>query len=107
MSDYSTFQEYTVVNAARMARIPPSITPEQAATIPLGLATAALGLYREKKDSLRPEGFDIGGAGLTPPWASGGTGKYAGKAALVIGGSSSVGQFGTLAALQFPHSYLI
>ncbi|VDB88209.1 unnamed protein product [Peniophora sp. CBMAI 1063] len=67
-NDRTTFQELVVVDSLRMAKIPTNITPEQAATIPLG-------------------------AGLTPPWAEGGRGKYAGKAALVISGSGSVGQF--------------
>ena len=102
VSDYSAFQEYTLVDASRMARVPSNLPLEQAATLPLALATAALGLYKAKKDALRSEGYDIGGAGLVPPWAPGGTGKYAGKPALVIGGSSSVGQFGTTMALSMP-----
>ncbi|KZV67572.1 GroES-like protein [Peniophora sp. CONT] len=91
-NDTWTFQEYTIVAAARMAKIPPNVTAEQASTIPLALATAALGIYVEKKDGLRPDRSDLGGAGLTPPWKAGGRGKYEGKAALVISGSSSVGQ---------------
>ncbi len=31
---------------------------------------------------------------LTPPWAQGGSGKYAGKPAVVLGGTSAVGQAG-------------
>ncbi|KZV67571.1 GroES-like protein [Peniophora sp. CONT] len=92
-NDCTTFQEYTVVAAARMAKIPANVTPEQAATIPLALSTAALGIYAKKKDALRPDKFDLGGAGLMAPWDKGGRDKYAGKAALVISGSSSVGQF--------------
>ncbi|VDB85316.1 unnamed protein product [Peniophora sp. CBMAI 1063] len=94
-SDRSAFQEYTLVDAARMARIPSNITPEQAATIPLGLATAALGIYQTKKSGTIYSGFDVGGAGITPPWLPGGMGKYAGHAAVVISGASSVGQFAT------------
>ncbi|KZV70273.1 GroES-like protein [Peniophora sp. CONT] len=100
VSNHSTFQEYTIVDVARIARIPPNITPEQAASVPLALATAALGLYKPKSDVLHPAGYDLGGAGLTPPWTPGGMGKYAGQAALVIGGSSSVGQL----ALQLLHA---
>lgn len=48
--------------------------------MPLGLDTAAVGLYSE-----------VLGAGLTPPWTEGGQGKYSGKPILVYGGSSSVG----------------
>ena len=32
---------------------------------------------------------------LTPPWVEGGLDKYAGQPFVVLGGSSSVGQFGT------------
>ncbi|KZV63262.1 GroES-like protein [Peniophora sp. CONT] len=92
-NDRYTFQEYTLVDAARMALVPSSITFEQAATIPLCLGVASIGIYERKDDALRPDGFDRGGAGLTPPWAPGGSGKYAGQAALVVGGASSVGQF--------------
>lgn len=69
--------------------------------MPLCLATAAIGLYKPKSSQVLPTGFDIGGAGLTPPWAEGGTGKYQGQAAVVFRGSSSVGQFGKLAYLMF------
>ncbi|VDB89125.1 unnamed protein product [Peniophora sp. CBMAI 1063] len=99
-SDYTTFQQYTLANASRIALIPPNITPEQASTIPLALATAALGLYQVQRDEIHAMGYDMGGAGLTPPWDEGGMGKYEGKAAVVIGGSSSVGQF----ALQLLHA---
>ena len=95
VGDYSAFQEYTLAEATLIARIPPNITVEQAATIPLCLATAAVGTYKPKDSALRPRGFDRGGAGLTPPWVAGGAGKYAGQAALVISGASCVGQYGT------------
>ncbi|VDB95730.1 unnamed protein product [Peniophora sp. CBMAI 1063] len=82
--DRGTFQEYTIADAARIARVPDNISVEQAATIPLGLGTAAIALYNASSTRC---------AGFTAPWEAGGKGKYAGKAALVIGGSSSVGQF--------------
>lgn len=77
-----------------VGKIPPNLTYEQAATIPLCYATAAIGLYKPKASLVLPNGFDVGGAGLTPPWAEGGIGKYKGNAAVVFRGSSSVGQFG-------------
>ncbi len=83
----ATFQQYTVVPAEITAKIPENLTFDQASTIPLTLATAALGLYNEK---LSPNG----GAALTAPWLDGGRGKYAGQPILIIGGSSSVGQHG-------------
>lgn len=68
-------------------QIPPSLGFEQAVSVPVGLATAALGLYNDV--------FPGGGAGLTAPW-DGGRDKYTGQPIVVIGGSSSVGQYGTL-----------
>ncbi|VDB91638.1 unnamed protein product [Peniophora sp. CBMAI 1063] len=91
--DRGTFQEFTIADAVRVAKIPDDISFESAATVPLTLATAAIGAYKERASTLRPNGHDLGGAGLTPPWEAGGRGKYAGKVALVLGGSSSVGRF--------------
>jgi NADPH:quinone reductase-like Zn-dependent oxidoreductase len=73
----------------RRAQIPDNLTFDQAATIPLALATAALGLYNKKQ---QPHG----GLALYPPWEEGGRGKYSGQPILVIGGSSAVGQQGML-----------
>ena len=95
-SDGAAYQEYTLADAARVAKIPPNLTYEQAATVPLCLATAAIGMYKPKSPQVLPNGFDTGGAGLTPPWAEGGMEKYRGQAAVVFRGSSSVGQFGEL-----------
>ncbi|PSR72330.1 hypothetical protein PHLCEN_2v11778 [Hermanssonia centrifuga] len=79
----ATFQQYTIVPAEIVAKIPPNVTFDQASTIPLTLATASCGLYNTKPN---------GGAGFSAPWEEGGFGKYAGQPILVIGGSSSVGQ---------------
>ncbi|ETW83489.1 quinone oxidoreductase 19 [Heterobasidion irregulare TC 32-1] len=63
----------------------PNVSFERASTLPLGLATASIGLYAEK--------ICRGSAGLYPPWEESGRGKYKGQPILVIGGASSVGQF--------------
>ena len=63
------------------------MTFEQASTIPLTLATAALGLYDKRQ---QPDG----GLGLTPPWTEGGRGKYAGQVIFIAGGATGVGQHG-------------
>ncbi|EKM58560.1 uncharacterized protein PHACADRAFT_207380 [Phanerochaete carnosa HHB-10118-sp] len=87
----STFQQYNVVCAEFVAKIPDSMTFDQAATIPITMATAALGLYDKQQE---PDG----GLGLTPPWeAEGGRGKYAGEPIFITGGASGVGQH----AIQF------
>ncbi|OCH85560.1 GroES-like protein [Obba rivulosa] len=78
----ATFQQYALSNADVTAKIPGNITVDQASTLPLGLATAALGL------------FDAGSAGLSPaPWEAGGRGKFSGKPFVVFGGAASVGQY--------------
>ncbi|EKM51409.1 uncharacterized protein PHACADRAFT_263510 [Phanerochaete carnosa HHB-10118-sp] len=78
-----TFQQYTIAPAEIIAKIPPNLTLDQAASIPLAAAAAAVGLYYRT-------GTDV--ISLTAPWEKGGRGKYAGEPILVIGGSSAVGQ---------------
>lgn len=95
----ASYQEYTIAKASVVSKvcicythflvpsncvsrqIPSTVSFEQAATIPVGSAAAFIGLY---------------GPGLpfTAPWVEGGRGKYAGKPVVVLGGSSSVGQYG-------------
>ncbi|KAK7682473.1 hypothetical protein QCA50_014273 [Cerrena zonata] len=81
----ASYQEYTIGKAETIAKIPSGFTFDQAATIPVGAGAAFVGLYGPKSSS--------GGAALTPFWAEGGRGKYAGKPIVVFGGSSSVGQY--------------
>ncbi|KZP32286.1 GroES-like protein [Athelia psychrophila] len=77
------FQQYTITTAKYSAKIPESISVEKAATVPLGIMTAAIGLYHTKDY----------GAGLTVPWVPGGKGRYEGKPFVVLGGASSVGAY--------------
>ncbi|KAI0736270.1 chaperonin 10-like protein [Fomitopsis betulina] len=84
-SDSSTFQQYTVLNADVTAKIPDNLSFDQAATIPLGLATAAIGLFNEENKN--------GSAALYPPWKDGGLGKYSSEPIFILGGASSVGKF--------------
>lgn len=65
---------------------PSSISFDEAASIPLTLATAMQGFYGDRKSS------DI--FKLPPSWEAGGEGAAKGKTVVVLGGSSSVGQFG-------------
>jgi NADPH:quinone reductase-like Zn-dependent oxidoreductase len=90
-NDKATFQEYTTVPAEIVAKIPENVTFDEAASIPLGLATAAVGFYDTTPGK--------GGAALTPPWEAAGAGKYKGQGTLILGGSSSVGQYGASAVL--------
>ncbi|KAH9919389.1 chaperonin 10-like protein [Fomitopsis serialis] len=83
--EHATFQQYTLGYADVTGKIPDNLSFDQASTIPLGLATAATGLFHE--------GAPTSSAGLFPPWEDGGRAKYAGEPILVIGGASSVGQY--------------
>ncbi|KAG2361297.1 GroES-like protein [Suillus spraguei] len=79
-SDFAAFQQYTLTEASYTAKIPPNESFDSAATVPLGLDTALVGLY----------GDDLG-AGVTPPWV-----KSIGESntpIVIFGGSSSVGLY--------------
>ncbi|KZV75111.1 GroES-like protein [Peniophora sp. CONT] len=88
-ADRGTLQQYALSEAVRTAKIPSTLSFDEAATIPLCLATAAMGLYGEFIEG-SAEG---GGIGLEAPWTDAGKGKYSGKPILIMGGSTSVGQY--------------
>ena len=64
-----------------------NLTLDQAATIPLTLPTATVSMYDVYQ-------APFGGLGLTPPWAAGGRGAYAGEPIVITAGASGVGQHG-------------
>lgn len=70
------FQEYTVVLDHMAAPIPNTMSYESAAVLPLGLSTAACGLFQEDQLALQYPSVPL---------------KSTGKALLVWGGSTSVG----------------
>ncbi|KAM5536457.1 hypothetical protein V8D89_009893 [Ganoderma adspersum] len=80
-----TFIQYFVADARFVVKIPDTLAFEEAATVPSGVATAALSLYNQDRaaDSAR----------LTPPWVEAGRQKYAGNPVCVVGGATSVGQY--------------
>lgn len=86
----TTFKQYLAMPAAFVAKVPSNLSLEEAATIPLTMATAGMGLYDKKQKPM-------GGLGLTPPWVEGGRGKYAGEPIIIMSGASGVGQ----QAIQF------
>ncbi|MFK9312017.1 hypothetical protein ACJEKH_25885, partial [Escherichia coli] len=67
------------------AKIPDNISFDQAASVPLGLATVFNGLWNHHKDA---KSFSF-----PAPWEQGGLTKFEGKPALILGGASSVGQY--------------
>ncbi|GJJ11937.1 hypothetical protein Clacol_006175 [Clathrus columnatus] len=80
----ATFQQYTIVPAEITAKLPENLSYDQAASVPLGLATGATGFYNPIETGA--------GLGLTAPW-EGGEGKYSDQGILIFGGASSVGQY--------------
>lgn len=56
------------------------------------MATAAVGLFHENNRN--------GSAALYPPWKDAGLGKYSNKPIFILGGASSVGQYGASSAYR-------
>ncbi|KAL0566505.1 hypothetical protein V5O48_015509 [Marasmius crinis-equi] len=86
--EYAGFQQFTRVPAELAAKIPASVTYSQAASVPLAGAAAAIGLF-----------FTPGGAGLNPTLDK--NVQFTGRPAVVIGGATSCGQYGTSATTPF------
>lgn len=80
--DSSTFQQYCKMPAALLVKTPASISDEQAAGVALATVAALVGFYHESGHGVAP-----------PPWEAGGEKSGIGKAVVVLGGSSSVGQY--------------
>jgi NADPH:quinone reductase-like Zn-dependent oxidoreductase len=79
--DSSTFQQYCKMPAALVSKTPSNITDEQAASISLATMAVVTAFY------------DSNGHGLKAPWEEGGEQAGRGKAVVIIGGASSVGQY--------------
>ena len=79
--DVSTFQEYIKLPAEVVAKTPKNISDEEASGIVLATHAAATAFY------------DKTGHGMTPPWGVGGDVVGKDKAIVILGGSSSVGQY--------------
>lgn len=79
--DSSTFQQYVKMPAELVAKTPRSISDDQAGGVSLATVAVVTGFY------------DKSGHGLTAPWAEGGEQAGKGKGVVILGGSSSVGQY--------------
>lgn len=79
----SGFQQYSRVSSRTLSKVPSNITIDEAATVPVTLTCAYVGLYCEY-----PHGL-----GFKPPTSQEGLGKYAGTPLIVLGGATSVGQY--------------
>ncbi|KAF3771198.1 GroES-like protein [Cryphonectria parasitica EP155] len=80
--DASTFQQYCKMPAALVGHTPTSISDDQAAGVSLATIAVVTGFYDRAT-----------GSGLAAPWEEGGADAGRGKAIVVLGGSSSVGQY--------------
>lgn len=79
--DSATFQQYCKMPASLLGKTPKNITDEQAAGISLATVAAITSFY------------DKTGRGLKAPWDDGGEDVGKGRAVVILGGSSSVGQY--------------
>jgi NADPH:quinone reductase-like Zn-dependent oxidoreductase len=77
----ATFQHYSKIYAALVAKTPSNITDDQAATIGVAALAAVTGFYHHT------------GHGMPAPWDQGGEAAGKGRAIFIIGGSGSVGQY--------------
>lgn len=80
-SDVSTFQEYIKLPAEIVAKTPKNISDVEAAGVVLATHAGATAFY------------DKTGHGLKAPWTDGGSEVGKGKGIVILGGSSSVGQY--------------
>ncbi|KAK7682475.1 hypothetical protein QCA50_014275 [Cerrena zonata] len=87
-SPSAAHQQYAVMKAHLTAKVPASISFDQAATLPCNVLTAHNGLYTGPTPRI-----GRGGANLTPFWKPEGRGKYAGQPIVILGAAASVGQY--------------
>ncbi|KAE9395116.1 GroES-like protein [Gymnopus androsaceus JB14] len=80
-SEMGGFQQYALNPAELVGKIPSNIDYAQAASIPLGFMTAAVGI------------MSASGAALNPTCTFDSSVTFSGKPAFVFGGSASVGQY--------------
>lgn len=88
MRDQGGFQQYAVQSHDIVAKTPPHLSDDQAATVPFSSFTALMGLFHYTGLSLHPPPELKVGSRPRPPNTD---------AILIVGGSTSAGQF----ALQF------
>jgi NADPH:quinone reductase-like Zn-dependent oxidoreductase len=84
MLDYCTFQQYCKLPAELVSRTPGNISDEQAAGVQLALMAALVGFYHNTGFGISPGPWDV---------EKGGREIGKGKAIVILGGSSSVGQY--------------
>ncbi|MCO5565655.1 hypothetical protein L7F22_019329 [Adiantum nelumboides] len=78
----ATFQQYTKMPAALVGITPSNIKDEEAAGVGLASVAVIVGLYNQTGLNIKPA-----------PWEQGGNQAGKGKSIVILGGSSSVGQY--------------
>ncbi|KAJ6477864.1 chaperonin 10-like protein [Mycena vitilis] len=81
--DISSYQQYSLAHSTIVTKLPPNISLEEGASIPVGLFTSLHALYTQPPD----------GAGLVSPVSPGGRGKYAGQPIAILGGAGATGHY--------------
>lgn len=93
--DSSTFQQYCKMPAELVAKTPDNISDQQAAGVGLATMAVVTAFYHST------------GYGLIPPWEKEGNKAGLGKAIVILGGASSVGQYAIQLARLSGFSHII
>ncbi|KAJ7673712.1 chaperonin 10-like protein [Mycena polygramma] len=89
--DIASYQQYSLAHSALVTRLPPNISLEEGASIPVGLFTSLHALCAQPPH----------GAGLMSPVSPGGRARYAGQPIVILGGAGATGHYGVFSpALQ-------
>ncbi|KAJ7983165.1 chaperonin 10-like protein [Mycena polygramma] len=96
--DISSYQKYSLAHWAIVTKLPPNISLEEGASIPVGLFTSLHALCSQPPT----------GPGLVSPASPGGRGKYAGQPIVILGGAGATGHYApqTLRFLSKNESHL-
>ncbi|KAJ6564890.1 chaperonin 10-like protein [Mycena vulgaris] len=81
--DVSSYQQYSLAHSTIVTKLPPNISLEEGASIPVGLFTSYHALYSQPPY----------GGGLVSAMSPGGRGKYAGQPIVILGGAGATGHF--------------
>ncbi|KAF7326492.1 Dehydrogenase azaJ [Mycena venus] len=81
--DISSYQQYSLAHSTIVTKLPPNISIEEGASIPVGLFTSYHALYAQPPH----------GGGLVSAMSPGGRGKYAGQPIVILGGAGATGHY--------------
>ncbi|KAI0072599.1 GroES-like protein [Panus rudis PR-1116 ss-1] len=85
---FAAYQQYAISPVDLVFKIPANISFDEAATLPVCLGTAVIGLYGDYTPNQERSGL-----GLTPFWRDDGRTKYNDEPIAVLSASASVGQY--------------